>query len=443
MNWYRVMATTIDAALEAGHEVECWHSAGGNHWASNRPCRERMPGFRHGEPAVFEYDSDAAFLRLLDERRPDTVVSLCVPWSDEVCRRFRGTNTRPFWTTLATNDSFIGDVTPERMAANGLIVLRTAHEENCIVDDHVADVRPLLKRMEAEPGCHGLQQAKWLRERVVTPWSGDMIDHFRAHAVRTGYSLLDSAAGIDAASVRARWGLPAEGPIVGCLSSPYGAVLDASWEKAFVAESSMGRRYWNWRWRGWRGALAPAPGERRIMEALRTFARRNNAPLVVKLRHTQDATPWMRKLADQIVGEESYYPHSAVELAAISSIMFGFFTTGAPEAVAAGRPFVNLGIPGYNREVWERCSSMFVGMFDHPGVAWTFGAADWIRNGSLLSLGDFPLESAAYRAYARRYCGPLDGRHSARVVFAAEQVAAGRLPCKITRDEDGYARLPA
>ena len=441
MNWYRVMATTIDAALAAGHEVECWHSVGGSHWASNRPCRERQPRFRHGTPATVDWDSDAAFLRLLDERRPDAVFSLCVPWSDEVARRFRGTETRPFWTALTTNDTFLGAVPPERVAALGLIALRSRHEEDCLVDDHVADVRPLLARMETAPACHGAQQFQWLRDLAARPWRAETIDHFRAHAVRTGYPLLDSACGIDETEVRRRWELPATGPIVGCLASPYGAVLDAPWEKAFVAGSLPGRLYWNWRWWGAAGLRAPAPDERQVMRALKRVAERNGAPLVVKMRHTQDAAPWMRALADRIVGEESYYPHSAVELAAISAAMFGFFTTGAPEALAAGRPFVNLGIPGYNREVWERLASMFVGMFDRPGIAWDFTAADWIRRAPASSLADFAVDPGARRAQADSYAGPLDGRHSERVVRAAERVAAGARPSELPCDADGYLEL--
>ena len=441
MNWYRVMATTIDAALAAGHEVECWHSVGGSHWASNRPCRERLPRFRHGAPATFDYDSDEAFLRLLDAHRPDSVFSLCIPWSDAVCRRFRGTETRPFWTTLTTNDSFVGDVPPDRMAAHGLIALRTAHEEECLVDDHVADVRPLLARMEAEPGRHGIQQIRLVKDRIARPWSTATIAHFRAHAVRTGYPLLDSAQGIDGAEVRRRWELPETGPIVGCLASPYGTVLDAPWEKAFAAGTRRGRLYWTWKDKGWRGLVAPDPGEPQVMRALKRFADKNGAPLVVKMRHTQDAAPWMRKLADRIVGEESYYPHSAVELAAISAVMFGFFTTGAPEAVAAGHPFVNLGIPGYNRETWERLASMFVGLFDQPGAAWTFAAGEWIRRAPEMRLADFALDPAARRAYAHRFCGPLDGRHSARVVRAAERVAAGVRPSDLPRDANGYLEL--
>ena len=443
MNWYRVMATTIDAALAAGHEVECWHSVGGSHWASNRPCRERLPRFRHGVPATFDYDSDEAFLRLLDEHRPDSVFSLCVPWSNAVCRRFRGTETRPFWTALTTNDTFLGAVPPERVAAVGLIVLRSAHEEECLVADHGADVRPLLARMEAEPGRHGSQQFQWLRELAARPWSAETIERFRTHAVRTGYPLLDSALGIDGDAVRARWGLPAQAPIVGCLASPYGAVLAAPWEKAFAAGTRRSRLYWNWKAKGWRGIGSPDPGEPQVMQALKRFADKNGAPLVVKMRHTQDAAPWMRKLADRIVGEESYYPHSAVELAAISSVMFGFFTTGAPEAVAAGHPFVNLGIPGYNRETWERLASMFVGMFDQPGVAQTIAAGEWIRRAPDMRLADFALDPAAHRAYAHRFCGPLDGRHSARVVRAAEQVASGVRPSDLPRDADGYLELNA
>ncbi len=442
MNWYRVLATTIDAALAAGHEVECWHSTGENHWASNRPNTERLPRFIHGAPAVFDYDSDSAFLQLLTDHSPDAVLSLCNPWSNAVCDHFQPASARPLWVTVATNDSFIGVTTPERMSAISMIVLRTQHEKACLIDDHTADVRALLSRIEAEPGLHGPFHLNLIRDRLQNPWSTAMIDHVHARTVVTGYPLLDSAKTIDAAAVRAQWGLPATGPIIGCLSSPYGTVLNVAWEKAFVAKSPWRRRYWNGRWRGLKSALNPAPCEEQVMQALKQFCNHHNAPLVVKLRHTQDATPWMRKLADKIVGEESYYPHSAVELAGIASVMFGFFSTGAPEAIAAGKPFVNLGIPGYNREDWERATSMFAGMFEHPGATWTFEAANWIRMASSLPMEALTLDVAALRAYANLFCGPLDGRHAARVIHALEQLADGHLPCEIPCDDNHYVKLP-
>lgn len=443
MNWYRVLATTIDAALAAGHEVECWHSVGGYHWAANRPDAGRVPHFHHGVPTLREYDSDPSLLQLLTEHAPDAVFALCPPWSDQVCARFHGTGQRPMWITVATNDSFLNLTQENRMIANSLIILRTKHEESCILNDHKADFRELYDRMIKHPELHSDLHTKSIRARLEHPWNTAMLDHFKAHVVRTGYPLLDSAINIDAAAVRSNWGLPKDGPIIGCLSSPYGNVLNLPWEKAFAAGSMLKQRYWDYRWQGLKGILAPPPCERDVMQALKRFCDRHNAPLVVKLRHSQDATPWMRKLADKIVGEESYYPHSAVELAGIASVMFGFFTTGAPEAIAAGHSFVNLGIPGYNREDWERTACMFVGMFDHPGVAWTLEPEEWVQKAASLPIEAFHLQPAAHRAYADKYCGPLDGHHATRVIYAVEQIAGGRRPAEIPCDANHYVKLPA
>lgn len=443
MNWYRVVATTIDAALAAGHEVECWHSTGGTHSTSNRPNRERVPSFKAGSPAILDYESDAAFLQLVNTRDPDAIVSISTPWSDDMCARFQNAGERPLWVLMITNDTLIRTSRQYRVTCNSLIVLRTKHEEDCLIRDHSTDMRAYLAQMELSPKLHGAQHLTTIRNRVEHPWTPAMLDHLRSHSVRTGYPLLDTAAAIDTAAVRARWGLPQEGPVIGCLSSPYGSVLNVPWEKAFASNTPWGRCYWNARWKGWRGALCPAPCERQVMQALKRFCETNHAPLVVKLRHTQDASPWMREVADVIIGEESYYPHSAVELAAVASVMFGFFSTGAPEAVAAGHPFVNLGIPGYNRQDWELSASMFIGMFEHPGVAWNIEAADWVRSGPSLPLDTFTLDPAAHAAYVKRYCGPMDGRHGARVIHALEQVAAGQRPCDIPCDENHIVRLPS
>jgi hypothetical protein len=440
MNWYRVAATTIEAALRAGHEVECWHFVGGNHYAANRPNAARVPAFRHGAPTILEYCRDAEFLDFICRRRPDAVASVSVPWPG-IVGPLSALSARPVWATLTTNDTFSFTFDMETLRLCDVIALRSAHERECILRDHTRDVADVVRRMAGEPRTHGRMFPDLLAKRAARQWTDDMCAHFRARSVVTGYPMLDSIAGLDRAAIRRKWGIADGRPVVSCLASPYGSVLDADWERAFATTSPLRRRWWNFRRLGLRGLANPPPNEAEVMSAIADFARQNGAFNITKMRHSQDASPAIRAASDLVLGEESYHPHTAIEMSAVSDVVFGFFTTGAPEAVAAGARFIEIRIPGYNRYVWECASSQFLRMFDRPGASWSLSAEEWIATARDKRLADFEPDARVRTAYFADYCGPMDGRHAERLVRAIERVHEGSLPAEWPVDAGG-AMIP-
>lgn len=443
MNWYRVVSTTIEAALAAGHEVECWHLAQevDARWRINQPDCSRVPAFRAGTPTLREYADDATFLALVDEQAPDAVLSISLP-PDGCVEAFGPTGGRPPWVAMATPDTFLPLHTEAQMAALSLCVVRSPHERDCVLHDHTISLGAVLETIDARPGDHGPFWPRMLRERAAHPWSDSMAHAFAARTVCTGYALLDSLCDIDAAAVRARWGLAPDTAVVGCLASPYdGQVMNAPWEHAFAAVDPLRRRAWGARAHGLLAACCPPTNEAAVMRALRRFAAANDAALVVKLRHSQNAAPLYREVAHHLLGEDGYYPHTAVEMAALSSLGLGFFTSGAPETVACGTPFVDVRIPGYNRAVWETGVSLFRRMFDWPGVVWSLEASAWVREASRGTFQDFALDREAWRAYADAFCGPLDGRHAERVVRAVEQRVTHGTAAACPVDAGGWVAL--
>ncbi len=434
LNWYRVVASTIDAALAAGHSVECWHHGGGHHWPANRPDRDRVPAFRHGVVTVREFEDDNAFLHLCREQAPDAILSISLVWNS-LLPAWTALPSRPRWVILATNDTFAHCNHPEQLDTCDLITLRSPHERACLIDDHTCGLAPILEELRRHPSRHGRLYADLFPARAAAPWSDAMLRLFRERSVCTGYPLLDTLRDIDTEALRHRWGIPPGQPVVGCLSSPYGTVMNAPWEKAFVSRNPLGRLGWTLRDTPRNLFRLLPPNEAEVMLALRAFCDANGAFLLLKMRHSQSADPLMNRVADRILGEESHYPHTAVEMAALATPVFGFFTTGAPEAVAAGHAFIDLRIPGYNRDMWERAASMFMGMFDTPGVSHSLDARYWIHNAHTLRLDHFQTDPAALPAYQRRYCGPMDGLHSARVLRAIAEHHEGR---RAPVDADGF-----
>lgn len=426
LNWYRVIASTLDAALQAGCEVECWHSVGGNHWPANRPCRERVPHFKFGTPTIRDYHDDAEFLKLCETHCPDAIVSISLVW-ESLLPAWENFKAHPPWIILATNDTFAHCNRKEQLFACDLITVRSPHEKSCLVHDHTRDLTDWLQEVRQHPEQRGKLFVNLVEGRHPGKWTEEMVAYFKCQTYCTGYPLLDTVLDINPQELRERWGIPPGKPVVSCLASSYGMVMGAPWEKGFVSRHPLGRLFWSLRQNGIRGLRIP-PNEAAVMSALRDFCDRNNAFLLLKMRHSQTADPLMNAIADRILGEENYYPHTAVEMAVLSDVSFGFFTTGAPEGIAAGKPFVDLQIPGYNREDWLRSASMFEGMFDADGVSQTLPATTWIQETSRQNLDTFRCEPDALKAYQQKYCGPMDGKHSVRVIRSIEIFLADKKP---------------
>lgn len=441
MNWYRVVSTTIDEALAAGHEVECWHDASrkgeNTRWWINQPSLERVPHFRNGKPFYLEYDTDAAFLHLLKERCPDAVISISIPW-DGILPAFTDPEALPPWVAMATNDTFSRLEEPSQLTACSMILVRTPHERDCVLKDHTSDVSGQLNIMESDPARYGTLYLELMRRRKNSRWTVEMSDSFHKRTVATGYALMDSVKQIDRDELRARWKIPPSMPVVGLLSSPFGSHMNTDWERAFACEHPLWRRWWNYRWRGLPGLVRPLVNEADVLRGIRRFCDRNGAVLVTKMRHSQAATRTQRLVSDVLLGEEGYYPHTAVEMSVLSDLVIGFYTTGAPEAVASEAPFLDIAIPDFIRDAWEQSVSMFQGMFDWPGVARSMMAVDWVRQAPRLDLAQFSIDANARENYAHRYCGPLDGRHSQRVMRAVESLVKGQTPDAFPVDGAGF-----
>ncbi len=436
MNWYRVIASSIDAALAEGHEVECWHYVGGDHWPANRPCKEKVPAFSNGTPLIRDYEDDAEFIQFCSRYQAEAILSISLVW-ESLLPRWLELDEHPPWVILATNDTFFHCNRPEQLLSCDVITVRSPHEKSCLLFDHTRNLDAWYEQVHAHPRQSGSRFLELSESRRKGTWTEEMVEAFEQRCVATGYPLLDTVSGIDLQELRQRWGIPEDQAVVGCLASPFGTVLGADWEKGFVSRNPLGRLFWSLRRQGLSGMKIP-PNEVEVMQALRRYCDRNDAFLLLKMRHSQTADPVMLEVADRILGEESYYPHTAVEMACLATVTFGFYTTGAPEAVAAGHPFVDLRIPGYNHEDWIHSATMFDGLFTTEGVTHSIPALEWVKQLSQGNLEQFACKHEALGGYHEKFCGPMDGKHSLRVIRAVEAYHRGE---PVSTDEKGFVAL--
>lgn len=252
----------------------------------------------------------------------------------------------------------------------------------------------------------------------------------RARSAVVGSTMLDQLARVDRAAVRRKYGLR-DGPVVLFMSL-----------KMAVPEPFR-RLAWAGGWRGFRaakalatghGALVPAilrgNGYLDLARALRSFARRAGASLVVKSRAKNADPAFLRRRADLFVErDEDMFPYSSIELMAVADLCVHFQSGAVLEAVHAGVPSLSIRVPQTHLEGYASFQEVFGArpgsLQNFAGIVWSADADEATRLLSQGSLADFRIDPAARRRYVEKFLGFDDNRSSERVLDLVE--AAGRL----------------
>jgi hypothetical protein len=419
-NWYRTVAPIVEEALRRGHEVVCLHNESGGNFSSNRPEASLLPRWRHGPPAYEAYRSEEELWAKVSGTDADLVVSIDLPL-DEWIEREEWKRRRFAYLTVATTDTLRRLWDPAMLAATDAVAVRSEWEREACVLDHTTDYRPWLERCAAL-GADGDRYRPLMEPRVGREWPEGMAEAFRAKTIVAGYPLLDGVSLIDREEVVRRRGLDPARPVIGLWSTPtLGRGFYGPWDRVFAQPDRLRFRYRAVRGYGLRGLTQPYCNEETVLRAIRSFADRNEAQLVVKLRHYQGPEESLfTRYADAVVTEDCYYPHSALELAAIADLMIGFHTVGMPEAVYAGAPVLNLTIPGFRPELHARTLHFFDGMFAAEGVIRRWPAEEVGTRLADARLEDFAFDPEARQAYLRHFAGPEGGHGAARLLDSVE-----------------------
>jgi len=153
--------------------------------------------------------------------------------------------------------------------------------------------------------------------------------------------------------------------------------------------------------------------------AISKFCKKNGALLVAKLRKFRDAGKYLIDRADLIIGEDNFFPHTALELFAISDVCFGFSTSGAYECVAAGTPYVDIHVPFFPKKEYLQCSTTTLEVnCDWEGVIYEMSADNAINQLPQKCLDDFTLNSKARTTYLKHFTSGIEGNRSAMMLDA-------------------------
>jgi len=402
---FKLYAPVIEAALQRGWEVECWlrlakHSRGLKAYLN--PTLNDVPTFRQDSVTVRRYVDRHNCLELIAESSVNAVISIYP-------RHFYFSEPTPncrFVTLQVGLDMFVNSG-PDSLASSDLLCLYTPFWVDWAASYYTASDQ-----------CDPQRFRRLLQGKVVY----------------TGFPQLDVFAQIDPTTVRRRWGIPLEQPVVLLLPITL-ANKPGAWPRFFAARGHLRQtielvigglledrnligQYRSWITSGW--------NDHSLTEALYRFCDHNGAYLIAKGRLKDPIRPHLLAAADKSLYDDAYYPATVLEAMSIADLCIHFYSTAALEACYAG--VYGLCVHRPSPRVKARAEAPIYHQLwrtNWPGSAYNYkGVNRWMTIPQVItelprmSLADFRLDPDARTEYLQEYVGPADGNASRRVLNA-------------------------
>jgi len=389
MNWYRVMAPVIDAALRRGWHVECWHDVGTPlpMRPQDFPSIESAPLFSSGSVKFREYCGAVELSGLVGEKLVDVVVNIIAPVNAHKVN-WPSKPARSIYVCLEPSpmDILYNIIEPEALRHVDMFALTTVYWR--------------------EQGLFLMKEIKRM------PVSTEMEEELRAKSIIVGWPQSDQLFLIDPVEVRRRLGIPEKQPVVVYLNWADSSNLNL--RMAFFSANSIRKKL---------GAIAQFPFQLpsvlpyllepnldQVGKAIRAFCDRNGAYLLVKCRHKDKTWPIEERIADRVIYDESYYPHTIHEVMSIASLSMGYFSFAVRESVAARVPYLSLDVAGYADRIVFKESQPVYRELSQSGNLFNFSGVTYIMNGQKIthdlpnkSLSDFRMDPKAFEEYYAKY----------------------------------------
>ncbi len=429
LSWYRILASTIEEALSQGHFVECWHNIGARELNANCPSLVDAPAFTAGKPRLIPYVHETGLSELMRRHEVEAVVDV-VPPPKECVGHWPNLPSRPYWVVMdgPPVDSLLVAETSSQLRMCDMFAMKTP--------EHVAAVVSMKTRsweeLQLYLGKYALELGKHFVSRFAAPlfaqvWSDSDVQYFMSRAAIVGTPMLDDIQHVDPEEVRKRWGIRLDQPVIAIYPCPFGSAYGAAWEKLFVTvnriprltkimlsgRTDLLRQAWN------------AITDRDVVNALADFCRRQRAVLVVKNKHHSiiPVPKYLARHANKVISQDTFLPHTALELFRIAQLAVGYYSSGAIEAVACGCSYLNVDLPGFPREAMlKSLYPIFDSYLFTPGVTHHQDARSLVKDIPHKSLDNFRMDSILREKYLEEHAGPLDGRCATRFLFAVKEL---------------------
>jgi hypothetical protein len=401
--YYKLFGPIIDEALQRGWQVDVWHD-----YASPRrglkgyqfPSVDNIPTFANGVPRVRQYESGEQLRQLAATSGVEAIVGL----RPKATRFPSGPLETDFKYVMLHSggpDGFLVGTLPQ-LASSDLICLYSPF------------------------------WLKWAAGYFAALGQTQIFDsQYTPRVVFTGFPEMDVLSSIDPKEVRDRWNIPQDQPVVLLLPITLNN-QHGSWPRIFAAPNRplqylnmllfRGFEHRSWIKHGWNNGT--------LTKSIRKFCDRNDAFLLVKGRRKNPIPPVLQAAADRMLYDETDYPPTILEAIAISDVCIHFYSTAVIEAVASGcfslcidRPVVDVKgqVPLFAR-MWRRNDSGH--LYNYPGASAWRTIPDVIQDLPDTNLSDFELDARAQSRYVEEFLGYNDGRSSARMLDAIQDLVA-------------------
>ncbi len=426
MNWYRVLSSPINEAMKRKWNVQCWHNTEKNQkLKENQPDKNRVPLFKYGQPEISEYDGNEGLNSLIRSKNVQAVIDAdpltlepIKIFSEKLqvdlkCVLIDGISSSRLQQDGRKYPQFDLYATPSVWHIDSTIKIRTRNH---------------LKEISRANDLIGKKGNKIIEEwkRLYThEWNENEISYYREHSTVTGTPSLDELDIIDPDNVRRKWGVSSSKNIVGYLPTPWDMPLGYFWGDYNMAKSYLKAIYVLVKYKQLKYLkfITKNPRDINLVKAIKKFCTKNNALLVAKLRHSRQPKKYLLKLADIIIGEDGYYPHTALELYKTSNIVIGYTSTGALECVAAKTPYIDIELPFLPKKyVIEFSTPATEVTCNWPGVVTSLNATDAVRYFKKTNLDNIKMDIKEREKYLQKYSSNCDGKASERLINKIEEV---------------------
>jgi hypothetical protein len=251
-----------------------------------------------------------------------------------------------------------------------------------------------------------------MKEIKRMPISTELEEEIRAKSVIVGWPQSDQLSLINPADVRRRLGIPEKQPVVVYLNWVDASSVNLR-QALFSANSIRKKLVAITQFPFQLPSVLPhlfEPSLDQVGKAIRTFCDRNGAYLLVKCRYRDKVWPIEEQIADRVIYDESYYPHTIHEVMSIASLSMGYFSFAVRESVAARVPYLSLDVVGLADRIAFKESQPVYRELSKPGNWFNFSGVTDIMNGQKIihdlshkSLSDFRIDPTAFEEYYAKY----------------------------------------
>jgi len=406
--YFRFLGVIIDEALRRGHNVFCLHDysqpkAGSKGYQF--PDMAQTPNFKNGKAVSIAYQNQNELKEKILQQGVKAVVSLEIPavvlnLKEELKKE------GVYWVCL--QNSFDIAFSGSNMEKPDKFFIYTS-----VWIDWLFEYFKKTKKASKEK-IEELKKIIGTKVKFVGFWG------------------FDQSNVINKKEVRKKWGIPPEKKVFLLAPFPFNSSLKHFWARfVYGMDNKFLQLFLNLfnkiNQNKFALQIKAKENDKQLIRSIREFCDKNNAFFLVKSRVKDPVRRYLKKQADKVLYDESFYPTTIMECLAVSDICLSFYSTVAMESACLGVPHICVApqkedwkdLQGpYFETIFEKMSDFF----NFPGVSWKMSIPQAIEKLKKASFLDFVLNKSQLEKYHQKFIGDLSGNYAANVVNEIESL---------------------